>query len=206
MIDQKFWLILPYSAVEHFPYLRISPMGVVPQKDRRPRTIVDYSYSGVNQATLSIAPNESMQFGRALERIIQRVHYANRRFGPVFMIKVDIADGFYRLKLSPSSVPSLGVVFPTALGEDPLVAFPLVLPMGWVSSLPFFCALAESVADVANSQLQTKSLLPAGPSTQRHRRLPERLNTRLSASASTSSRCTLDSVGRATLCVWAMAV
>jgi hypothetical protein len=74
MIDQKYWVILPYSSVEHYPYLRISPMGVVLQKDCRPQTIVDYSFSGVNQATLLLAPEESMQFGRALENLLQRIH------------------------------------------------------------------------------------------------------------------------------------
>jgi hypothetical protein len=135
-------------------------MGVVPQKDLRPRTIVDYSYSGVNQATIPLAPIEAMQFGRALERLIQRIYFSNRRYGPIYMIKVDISDGFYCLKFSPSSVPSLGVVFPTTPGEEPLVAFPLVLPMGWVSSPPFFCSLTESVADVANDLLKDNRFYP----------------------------------------------
>lgn len=161
MIEQHFWIILPYSCVESLPYLRISPMGVVPQNDRRPRTIVDYTFSGINQATVPLAPTEAMQFGRALERLIQRIHQANKRFGPVYMIKVDISDGFYRLQLSPGSVPMLGVVFPTGLGEEPLVALPLVLPMGWVSSPPFFCAITESIADVANAALQLRSTTPA---------------------------------------------
>jgi hypothetical protein len=160
MIDQKFWVILPYSAVDQLPSLRISPMGVVPQTDRRPRTIVDYSFSGINQATLPLGPAEAMQFGRALDRLLQQIHYANRRFGPVYMIKIDIADGFYRLQLSPSGIPPLGVVFPTATDEEPLVAFPLVLPMGWVSSPPFFCALTESAADLANMSLRTNRFYP----------------------------------------------
>lgn len=160
MIEKNFWVILPYSAVEQLPNLRISPMGVVPQNDRRPRTIVDYSFSGVNAATASLAPAESMQFGRAVERLLHRIHHANRRFGPVYMIKVDISDGFYRLKLSPSGVPSLGVVFPTGPFDEPLVAFPLVLPMGWVSSPPYFCAFTESIADLANASLRINRFYP----------------------------------------------
>ena len=54
------------------------------------------------------------------------------------MIKVDISDGFYRINLRPADVPKLGVVFPTKPGAEPLVAFPLVLPMGWTHSPPFF--------------------------------------------------------------------
>ena len=45
----------------------------------------------------------------------------------------------------------LGVVFPVREGEEPLVAFPLVLPMGWVNSPPAFCAATETSADIANA-------------------------------------------------------
>ncbi len=43
MIQKGQWTILPFSAVKDFINLRISPPGVVPQRDRRPRWIVDYS-------------------------------------------------------------------------------------------------------------------------------------------------------------------
>lgn len=35
-----------------------------------------------------------------------------------------------------------------------LIAFPLVLPMGWKNSPPYFCALTETVADVTNEYIQ----------------------------------------------------
>jgi hypothetical protein len=73
---------------------------------------------------------------------------------------MDISDGFYRLKLSSSGIPSLGVAFPTTPSEEPLVAFPLVLPMGWVSSPPFFCALTESIANVTNNLLKDNRFYP----------------------------------------------
>jgi hypothetical protein len=60
--------------MEHYPYLRISPMGVVPQNDPHPSTIVDYSLSGVNQATILLVPDEAMQFGCALEHLLQQIH------------------------------------------------------------------------------------------------------------------------------------
>jgi hypothetical protein len=40
--------------------LRLSPFGVVPQRNRRPRTISDYSFFGVNRETLSLSPEECM--------------------------------------------------------------------------------------------------------------------------------------------------
>ena len=161
MIEQGYWVILPYSNVLHLPHLRLSPLGVVPQRDRRPRIIVDYTFWGINDDTVPLAPSESMQFGRALERVLHKIRRANRRFGPTYMIKVDIADGFYRLFVSAPTTATLGVVFPQHDDEEPLIAFPLVLPMGWVGSPPFFCALTETATDLANKRLRDRSWSPA---------------------------------------------
>jgi hypothetical protein len=40
MIDKHQWIVLPFDQVQDLPNLRVSPIGVVPQRDRRPRTIV----------------------------------------------------------------------------------------------------------------------------------------------------------------------
>jgi hypothetical protein len=153
MVSKGFWIVLPYSQVRSLPGLRISPMGVVPQRDRRPRTIVDYTFSFVNAETAPLAPRESMQFGHALHRIMRKIRFADPRQGPVYLLKVDIADGFYRVYVAPRDVPKLGVAFPHRPGEEPLVAFPLALPMGWTASPPYFSAFTETIVDVANSRL-----------------------------------------------------
>ena len=160
MVDQGYWVILPYSHILHLPYLRLSPLGVVPQRDRRPRIIVDYTFWGINDDTVPLAPSEAMQFGRAFERVLRKIRQANRRYGPTYMIKVDIADGFYRLFVSAPTTATLGVVFPQHADEEPLVAFPLVLPMGWVGSPPFFCALTETSTDLANRRLSNSNWSP----------------------------------------------
>ncbi|CAJ1940912.1 unnamed protein product [Cylindrotheca closterium] len=85
------------GLVRHLQNLRLSPLGVVPQRDRRPRLIVDLSFFGINQESVPIAPSDSMQFGRALHRILQRILQANPLHGPVYISKIDIADGFYRI-------------------------------------------------------------------------------------------------------------
>jgi hypothetical protein len=163
MVQQKFRIVLPYHLVQHIPSLRISPMGVVPQRERRPRVIVDFSFSGVNQSTLKVAPYEAMQFGRTFERLLHKIHHAPRRYGPVFLIKVDLSDGFYRMPLSTTHLPTLGVAFPNRPCEPPLVALPLVLPMGWVASPPYFCALTETATDLANHALQHCDRVPLHP-------------------------------------------
>ena len=153
MIPKGQWTILPYSSIKHLPGLRLSPPGCVPQRDRRPRWICDYSFHGVNDDTADIVPVESMQFGQALDRILRHILLADPTLGPVYINKLDISDGFYRIWLRLQDIPKLGVVFPHKHGEEPLVAFPLVLPMGWKNSPPAFSAATETVADIANRRM-----------------------------------------------------
>jgi hypothetical protein len=47
----------------------------------------------------------------------------------------------------------LGVAFPPLDGEETLVALPLVLPMGWVNSLPNFCSATDAVANITNQRV-----------------------------------------------------
>ena len=156
MVERATWMVLPYHRLRELHDLRISPMGVVPQHERRPRPIVDYTFSGVNRDTLPLSPREAMQFGRALERIISQVVHSNPHFGPVHFIKLDIADGFYRVWLRLEDIPKLAVSIPSLPGEPPLLALPLALPMGWTQSPPAFCAVTETIADVANHRLHRR--------------------------------------------------
>ena len=153
MINKGQWIILPYSAVQHLPGLRVSPPGVVPQRKRRPRWICDYSWWDVNADTLPLATMEAMQFGHALDRILREILLADPSLGPVHLIKLDISDGFYRIAVNIDDIPKLGVIFPTQPGAEPLIAFPLVLPMGWTNSPPIFSTATETIADLANTRL-----------------------------------------------------
>lgn len=153
MIDKKQWVILPYDEALLLPGLRISPPGCVPQRDRRPRWICDYTFYEVNQETINLFAEESMQFGHALERFLRELLLADPALGPVNIIKVDISDGFYRICLNIHDIPKLGVVFPTLPGQPRLVAFPLVLPMGWKNSPPIFSTATETIADLANRHI-----------------------------------------------------
>jgi hypothetical protein len=66
---------------------------------------------------------------------------------------MDIADGFYRIALNIDDIPKLGVVFLTLPGDEQLVDFPLVLPLGWSNSPPIFSTATETIADLANRRL-----------------------------------------------------
>ncbi len=81
-VQMGYWTVLPYAAVRQYPHLKLSPAGVVPQWERRPCPIMDYTFPGVNQHSLPLAPMHAMQFGQALQRVLQRLVYANPAFGP----------------------------------------------------------------------------------------------------------------------------
>jgi hypothetical protein len=53
-----------------------------------------------------------MQFRHALQRILEIILNANLHFGPVYLIKVNIANGFYRVWVNTTDIPKLGVIFP----------------------------------------------------------------------------------------------
>ena len=153
MIQKDKWVILPASAVSDLPGLRISPLGCVPQIDSRPRWICDYSWSEVNRKKLPLAADEAMQFGHALNHILRKILLANLELGLVYIMQVDIADSFYRIGLNIEDIPRLVVVFTTAPGEYPIIAFPLVLPTGWKDIPPILCTATETITDLDNKAL-----------------------------------------------------
>jgi hypothetical protein len=160
MCQKSQWTVLPFSVVVDEMELRLSPPGVVPQRERRPRTIIDYSWPGVNAQTLRLAPSEAMQFGKALPRLLTMIFFADPRHGPVYLNKADVSDGFYQVWVQILHVLRLGAIMPYGPGEDPLIAFPLGLPMGWTDSPPTFCAVTETAADLANAAYRRHETAP----------------------------------------------
>jgi hypothetical protein len=87
-----------------------------------------------------------MQFGKAQERMLQAPMKANPKFRTVKAYKVDIGDGFYRVPVATSGVLKLRVLLPEMPSfSERMVAFPLVLLMGWTESPPFFCKFTKLV-------------------------------------------------------------
>ena len=58
-----------------------------------------------------------MQYGRALDRLIRDIVYANPELGYVYLLKADVSDGFYRIGLRPEDSPKLGLIFPSGKEE-----------------------------------------------------------------------------------------
>ena len=113
MINKQQWILLPADMIKKMFWLRLSSIGLVPQTNHRNRMISDYSFFDVNADTFNIAPSEAMQFGQTLWRLLYRIHHANSQFGLVYMSKVDLSDGFYRLWLRPKDTHRLAVLFPS---------------------------------------------------------------------------------------------
>jgi hypothetical protein len=149
-VHMGYWVVLPYHSIRTQPHLRLAPAGVVPQRERRPRPIMDYSFFGTNAASVPLHPHHAMQFGSTLQRILQRLVYCNPSYGPPLLAKLDLADGYYRVPLSPEAALHLAVVIPSDIDSEFLTAVPLTLPMGWAQSPPYFCAFTETVADLSN--------------------------------------------------------
>ena len=159
MRKKGMFIVLPYSLVKDLPALRLSPLGCVPQRDRRPRIINDYTFSGVNPSSLKLAPQEAMQWGRTLNRVMWYVLNADTRHGPVLLAKTDLSDGFYQLHLTPSGALKLAVPF-TSRDKEPMVAIPTRLPMGWTESPPAFSSVTETIADLVNEALESDQVIP----------------------------------------------
>ena len=133
------WVVLPYLVAKSLPGLRLSLPGVKVERNRRPRWIGDYSYFKTNAETLLVACLSAMQYGRALDRLLSEIVFADPALGYVYLLKANVSDGFYRIGLHPEDALKLGLIFPSGADEEPMVAIPLTLPMGWKNSPPLFC-------------------------------------------------------------------
>lgn len=146
--------LLPISVARQLEFLMLSPPASIEQRGRRNRNLLDLTYSGVNGASLRLAPREAMQFGTALRRLLHAIFHADPRHGPVKLLKNDLSDGFFRLPINPDDIPRLASILPLVDGwDEPLVMFHLSAPMGWTESPPWFSVLTETVADVVNQRM-----------------------------------------------------
>lgn len=142
MINKQQWIILPPRKPSSF---RASPF--LP---------LDVSLNEIDVHAVPLAVLESMQFGHALDCILCEILLSNPGdLGPVsLMLKIDM------INLNIDDIPKLGVIFPTEPGQEPLVALPLVLPMGWKNIPPVFGTVTETIADLANQRIQDPSFRP----------------------------------------------
>ena len=138
MVEKGYWMMLPYSVAKRLPGFRLSPPGVKVERDRRPRWIGDYSYFKTNAKTLPVTCMSSMQYGCAQDRLLSEIVFADPALGPVYMLKVYVLDGFYRIGIHLEDAPKLGMIFPNGANEESMVDTPLMLFMGWKNSPTYY--------------------------------------------------------------------
>ncbi|CAJ1945328.1 unnamed protein product [Cylindrotheca closterium] len=152
-----FLILLPYDAIKDEKGLCLSPIGCVPQDNRRPRMIVDYLFWGLNDETMKLAPEGAMQFSTAPLCIREALMKANPDYGPVYMYKNNMLDGFYRIQLDGGlGVNHIGQWLGVSHRVGPMMTY-WVLPK---SGIPIsvdtvqMVTKAEQQTDSVNQQMQ----------------------------------------------------
>ena len=56
-VEKVFWIVLPLEDAVGLNGLRLSPAGLIPHRDRRELIVIDYTWSGVNEATWRLSPD-----------------------------------------------------------------------------------------------------------------------------------------------------
>ena len=121
-IENKFWVVLPYQKVRDLDVV-FSPAAVKDERDRKPRLLCDHSWpwpwGAINDTTLAHAPPEAMQFGKALQRVLQLARHANPKYGAPKASKHDMKDGYYKLFLKPEDCLKLAILLPAYARRRP---------------------------------------------------------------------------------------
>jgi hypothetical protein len=60
MMHKGQWTVIPAYLTRRLKGVRMSPVGIMSQRDRFPRTIMDYSFYDVNEDTATVAPNQAI--------------------------------------------------------------------------------------------------------------------------------------------------
>ena len=141
------------------PKLKVSPVAAVPQKNRRPRIILDLSFpvkvgnrvlqQAVNASTTQTSHPDALSYlGSTMPRILKFMAHAPKEW-PIYFSKYDISDGFWRMVVAPGEEWNFAYVLPQREGEPTRLVVPNALQMGWKESPGFFCAASETARDIA---------------------------------------------------------
>ncbi|KAG7352982.1 hypothetical protein IV203_009030 [Nitzschia inconspicua] len=164
---------VPWSQIRltNPPTLKVSPLAAIPHKTRRFRLIHDLSFSlphssgsfsPVNAfSDTANVPHHSMhELGHVIPRILHHMATAPAHT-PLFLTKIDIKDGYWRMRVCKDGKWNFAYTLPR---NDPkhelLVVLCLTLPMGWVDSPPFFCAVTETARDIMHAYEALPELPP----------------------------------------------
>ena len=109
--------------------MSIIPLGVKDERDWQTRCLGTYICSSINIKYLPISALSEYKYGRVLYRLVRDIVLANPYLGPVYLLKVDARNRFYRITLQPEDDPNPGLVSPSLDNGKDMVATPLTIPM-----------------------------------------------------------------------------
>jgi hypothetical protein len=157
--------------------LKISPIAVVPQKDRRGRIILDLSFpvypvttnsrkqqapiqAGVNETTVRLAPEGPVkEIGNVFRRVLALLDAAALD-EVVMLAKIDLSDGFWRMIVQEDQQCNFAYVMPDPPGSPIRIVVPAALQMGWAESPAYFCAATETARDIIQNLVSERTELP----------------------------------------------
>jgi hypothetical protein len=175
-VDAGFCKVVPWEEVQRLrpPNLKISPIAVVPQQNRRGRIILDLSFpvypqdkknreplqAGVNETTAKLAPEGPVrEIGQVFRRLLTLINEAEA--GEVVMLaKIDLSDGFWRMLVQEDQQWNFAYVMPDPPGHPIRIVVPSALQMGWAESPAFFCAATETGRDIIQGLVDDETELP----------------------------------------------
>ena len=113
-------------------------VAMVPHKSRKFRTILDLSFRlrhkgkllpSVNSNTTKLAPAEAMvQLGHCMKRIVATLADNISQTQPFVFAKVDIKDGFWRLRVSNADAWNFCYAMPSSSKNQDLDDIDIVVP------------------------------------------------------------------------------
>ena len=110
----------------------------IPQVGRIPGLIFDFTWSGLNDIEERLSPMEVMRFRGVLLRILKKVLTSDRRLGPVYISKVDLADAYMKLCVRMEDAPSVAFLIPKKTPSDTAGGIPPLPPHGVHRQCPLF--------------------------------------------------------------------
>ena len=148
--------------------LKISPLACIPQTNRQDRLILDLSFPiywpragrkrkatteilqpSLNASTTALSPKPPVQeLGKVLPRIFDFMAAVPPTNESVMFSKIDLSDGFWRMRVSASDCWNFACILPQPPGEPLRLVIPSALQMGWTESPGYFCAATETTRDV----------------------------------------------------------
>jgi hypothetical protein len=145
-VDAGFSKIVLWDDIERLKpcKLKISPIAVVPQKNRRGCLILDLSFpvyppqtkanprpdpiqAGVNDTTVQLAPQEPVhEIGNVLRQVLTLLDSAALD-EVVMLAKIDLSDGFWRMLVEEDQQLNFAYVMPDPSGHPTRIVVPTAL-------------------------------------------------------------------------------